>query len=428
MTEFDERAARVPVATARQWQRAHGQAAVDWMRSSGVAQRMFDDVRLAVEQTVAWCVGGDPERARRVLDQYPEVLANCDLLPFDEMEQALAYLILHLPDRYCRMFQVLERLLVAGRLPVGRSKRFAAVDIGAGPGPGIFAMRNFYAALAHYVSLHDPMWCVAPLGYSRVVERSQAMPRVMHYFAEHLVMAEQGRTAGGGGHDREPNPCAGELDRSVPPFGADDGDFSTWNVTEKHHAARQRLANQLAWEFDLDDVTAAREAAEELSGHPFRFALAGMMNFLTTADAIPRFSTALNNLMGGSLVQGGVVVVLGAVGGGYPEIYSQLDARAQDAHLELVEGFDEPLQAGHRAEELTATRDLMRTIWANLEALAGDTTAVQDKLRQIGAADIFDDTIAFTLPTFRVRAYRQGQYRWRSKRPPRPTPPSSSGG
>lgn len=39
------------------------------------------------------------------------------------MEQALAYLILHLPDRYTRAFQVLERLLVSGALPLGRNDK-----------------------------------------------------------------------------------------------------------------------------------------------------------------------------------------------------------------------------------------------------------------------------------------------------------------
>jgi hypothetical protein len=48
------------------------------------------------------------------------------------------------------MFQVLERLMLRSMLPIGKSGRFAAIDIGAGPGPSIFAIRNFYAALASY--------------------------------------------------------------------------------------------------------------------------------------------------------------------------------------------------------------------------------------------------------------------------------------
>jgi hypothetical protein len=150
-----------PAATARRWQRAHGQAAVDWMHSSGVAHRMLADICTAVETTVGWLVDGDPQRAQWVLRQYPQVLSRCDDLRFNDPAQALAYLILHLPDRYARMFQVLEHLLLRGALPLGKSGNFAAIDIGAGPGPGIFAIRGFYAALAHYASIHDPSWRVA---------------------------------------------------------------------------------------------------------------------------------------------------------------------------------------------------------------------------------------------------------------------------
>jgi hypothetical protein len=126
---------------------AHGRAAVDWMRSSGVAERMLADICCGVEKTVALLVGDDCCRAREILSSYPCALRCCDRPEFDEAAEAIAYLILHLPDRYCRMFRALERLLVSGRLPMGKSNGFAAMDIGAGPGPGIFAVRAFYAAL-----------------------------------------------------------------------------------------------------------------------------------------------------------------------------------------------------------------------------------------------------------------------------------------
>lgn len=251
-----------PPATARQWQRVHGQAVVDWMRSSGVAQRMLADICAAVGTTVEWVVGDDPERAREVIEQYPPVLKCCDHLRFDDPAQALAYLILHLPDRYCRMFQALERLLMSGRLPVGRGDNFAAIDIGAGPGPGIFAMRSFYAALARYMSLHDPSWRVATLGYTHVVERSEAMPWIMHRFAEALVMAERGRVGADDGHQLEPNPCAEELDRSSTPFGADYADFSALNVQEEHQRARRILADELYWE---DSLELSRAGANRLA-------------------------------------------------------------------------------------------------------------------------------------------------------------------
>ena len=251
-----------PTVTARQWQHAHGQAAVDWMRSSGVAQRMLADICAAVETTVEWVVGDDSARARQVIEQYPEVLKHCDDLQFDDPAQALAYLILHVPDRYCRMFQVLERLLLNSRLPLGRSGNFAAIDIGAGPGPGIFAIRGFYAALACYVRLHDPSWRVATLGYTHVVERSEAMPWIMHRFAEALIVAEQGSIHGDDDRRREANPCLEQLKQSSVPFGADYADFSGLDVRKEHQRARRSLADELYLD---DSLELSRADANQLA-------------------------------------------------------------------------------------------------------------------------------------------------------------------
>jgi hypothetical protein len=227
-----------PAGTARQWQLAHGQAAVDWMRASGVARRMLTSVAEAVEATVGYLVGDSADRAGEVLEEYPRVLRCCDQLAFNEPAQALAYLILHLPDRYCRMFQVLERLLISGMLPIGRTDGFAAIDIGAGPGPGIFPVRAFYAALAHYVELRDPSWRVATVGHSDVVERGKAMPWVMHHFAEALVAAERGHPEYGRGEQKEPNPCVTQLGESATPFGARYDDFAVLDIHGEHQPGR----------------------------------------------------------------------------------------------------------------------------------------------------------------------------------------------
>jgi hypothetical protein len=93
---------------------------------------MLADVCQSIATTVDLAVARYAE-PRQVLEWFPRVLDSCDQLQFDDYAQALAYLILHMPDRYCRMFQVLERLLTLARLPIGRSKNFAAIDIGAGP-------------------------------------------------------------------------------------------------------------------------------------------------------------------------------------------------------------------------------------------------------------------------------------------------------
>ena len=408
-----ETAARSPrsrqAVTARQWQLAHGQAAIEWMRSSRIALRMLGDVCAAVETTVEWVVGTDPERARQVVEQYPKVLKCGDHLQFDDQAEALAYLILHLPDRYARMFQVLERLLLSGRLPVGKSDRFAAIDIGAGPGPGIFAIRNFYAALAHFAGANDPEWPVAILGTTDVAERSQGMPWIMHRFTEALVTIEQGRPTAPGADHGTPNPCAAELGRSAAPFGADYVDFTSLDVGQEYQRARRRLADELYNDdsLELSRSGANRLAYQERVERPSAYALAVMMNFLTTTDAIPRFSEAIDRLMRGSL-PGGTILVLGGIGPDYQDIYLRLDRRARAAHLTVLDSFGEALQAGHRSDELAAIQTLTRGIWNRLETLAGGARQTRDELREMDAADIFDESIAFRLPQFRVRAYRRG--------------------
>jgi hypothetical protein len=82
---------------------------------------MLDDVTLAVERVVDWFIQDDPVRARLCLEQFPQTLAKCDELHFEDRMQALAYLILHMSDRYCRMWQVLERLLTLGKPPLGKT-------------------------------------------------------------------------------------------------------------------------------------------------------------------------------------------------------------------------------------------------------------------------------------------------------------------
>jgi hypothetical protein len=239
------------VVTARQWQLAHGRAAVEWMRSSGVAQRMLADICTAVEATADWLVQGDAQRARWVIQQYPRVLTSCDVLQFNDPAQALAYLVLHLPDRYCRMFQVLEHLLMNGRLPVGRRRGstavdgFAAIDIGAGPGPAIFAIRSFYAALSRYSAEHDPPGLIAALGHATIVERSQAMPYIMHRFAGALAMVERGySTQGWPAGTGLPHPLADDLARSAVPHGADHDDFAGLDVREEHNRSRAEAARR----------------------------------------------------------------------------------------------------------------------------------------------------------------------------------------
>lgn len=142
---------------------------------------------------------------------------------------------------------------------------------------------------------------------------------------------------------------------------------------------------------------------------PSGYALAVMTNFLTSTEAVPPFSGALERLMRRSLVPGGLILVLSGTGGQYPGIYAELDDRARAAHLRVLPGFDDPMQAGSREYELRLIRDLTRGTWRRLEGLAGDVSDVKERLRNLGAEDIFDESATFRLPRFKVRAYKRGR-------------------
>lgn len=293
---------------------AYGAEAVAEIHSSGVALRMLDDICASTVGTLDLAVEAGWIDSREVLAEYPSVLSECDCLTFNEPAEALAYLALHLPDRYCRVVQVLEALLLWGALPLGRTTPFAVVDIGAGPGPGVFAVRSFYAALSHLASERHPGWPVSTLGVASVVERSQGMSWVMQHFAEQLNLFEQGRDPRqplAASISATPNPCVAQLDASVLPFGAHYADFAQLDLRREHHWARRQVAEQLEDELDVGSQSALRLAYQKPIGVPSSYALALMTNFLTTPDSVPKFADAIRHLMRGTLVPGGVVLVLG---------------------------------------------------------------------------------------------------------------------
>jgi hypothetical protein len=162
-------------------------------------------------------------------------------------------------------------------------------------------------------------------------------------------------------------------------------------------------------ELDLSWAGANRLAYEEAPDRPSGYALVSMMNFLTPGShAFPRFSEAIDKLMEGALVPGGTILVLGAGGIDYQEIYRELDQRARDTRLTILGGFDRPLRAVRRPDQRAAIRASTRRVWNRLESLAGDVSKTKDELLAMHAAGIFDERERYRFANFRVRAYRRG--------------------
>ncbi len=219
--------------TAHKWELANAADILEWMETSGVKERLLSDICMAVKQCVFTTNQSEPDFRYEILKQYPEALANCNKIDFNDQAQAVAYLALHMADRYCRTWLVLEQLLAAGNLPIGKSGNFSVLDVGSGPGPGVFATRHFYAALAHYTRAHNSDFKVEVVGRIGIVERSYGMASVMHHFAEFLLMIERGYETA-----RKKNPCFEELITSSISFHSGHQDFENFNFEDMRIAPR----------------------------------------------------------------------------------------------------------------------------------------------------------------------------------------------
>jgi|GEM_PF-2936267 len=385
--------------TAHKWELANATDILEWMEASGVKERLLSDICMAVKQCVYTTNRSESSFRYETIKQYPDALAKCDDIDFNDRAQAVAYLALHMADRYCRTWLVLEQVLAAGKLPIGKSGNFSVLDVGSGPGPGVFAVRHFYAALAHYAKLHNSQFKVEVVGRIGIVERSYGMASVMHHFAESLLMIERGDAP-----TRKRNPCFDELITSSISFHSGHQDFENFNFEDMHIAPRYWItASEEAPTEDQEETHAASRRT------PTAYSLILMVNFLTTEQMTKQFDGALDKLMCRGLTPGGIILCIGARKEveEYRRIYDKIDQKAHDANLRKVESLDDPLKADEPQYVPKMLSQLCHEIWRYL-SVDNDTTDVEASLKKMGCEDIFNPNVNFDLPFFSAHVYRRG--------------------
>jgi hypothetical protein len=226
---------------------------------------------------------------------------------FEKPLSAEAYAYVHLLERYRRMWTVLRYMCKAGVLPLG-VHRLRVLDIGAGPGPSLFAIEDFYGALSHYARLADVPELQIPSPRLSFIERSQSMINFFSSFREFT--------------NRQ---------------GSIDGGFSNFtgldlkSIREQH----QRQNEIESW---WDPETGAYEeiydpvGASESASRLLRYRLVVMSNFLTLPSDVDRWSEDLGSLFR-DLNPGALVVVLGGSGDKYQGIYESATQIAKDSRL-----------------------------------------------------------------------------------------------
>jgi hypothetical protein len=367
------------------WERANAEDFLTWRTASGLASQLMrtlgDAVHLTLEQHGRWF----PEH-RPFGPRLPDVLRKCDDLAFNDRAEALAYAALHLLDRYGRVTQILEHLMLAGRLPLRRSE-IRLLEVGAGPAPALYATRDFYQSLRDWPARQGIS--VAPLGTAHTLDRGVAWDSVLHHVSENLIGLR-----------------GTSLQDGALPFSRSIDDFQGFSVQDRHLRGLANLAASIAYDLDraddfVSDAAAREMAAQQGVDEPSAYDLIVLCNFLTLPTMTEKFKVELRGL-GRSLTPGGLLIVLGGIGGAYPSIYAELRTIARDAGLRDLSPHA-AFQANAEPERLSTVAEHARKCVAL--GLAGcsshERTAVLSDLPK----DLIDADAEFKLPTFQVLVF-----------------------
>src|SRR5262249_5147574 len=150
-----------------------------------------------------------------------------------DVAEALAYAGLHLLDRYGRVNQVLEYLFQIGRIPL-RIHGARVLEVGAGPAPAVFAVRDFFLTLLRWPGLGDVN--VGPLAISDTLHRGRAWDPFLIDLSQTLVSI------------RGDEPQAGSLTS-----GYSIHEFKGFDVSRRHHRSVMDRAARIFDEFDRAD-------------------------------------------------------------------------------------------------------------------------------------------------------------------------------
>lgn len=373
--------------TARKWLLANSANWRDWTAgdSSSRIERASRMVQGLVSLTSR--ATSDSAQAKAVAAALPATLGKCDELTFESFAETVAYSLWHLVDRYARLVQVFDELLVTGDLPL-RQTRFTALEIGAGPMPALHAIRDFYADVAVWARSLDRESLVVPATHLYPLDRGKAWPYLIHAYSEELMLLG---------------------DRVGPHvFDIAFSDFEEFSVRAEHrcsieHSAQRLLSEADYWDEYLSLGTARSLASASHVSPPSGVDMIVVCNFLTERVMTKRFSDELA-LLPRSLSPGGVLIMIGSVKAKYDEIFDDFAALVERSsglrRLVVPERFE--THPDMRLRELVGGQ----LVDCLLEVKRSAPAAFDSVRTQLPADVRYPEERDISFPPFRVVAYR----------------------
>ena len=368
--------------------RREGADFLAWAREERALSTRFNLLAAAVSTLLRGSVR-TPEEAHDVWEAVPAVLCRCnDPATYDMPGAACAYAWLHLLDRYVRTWLALERLVQKNCLPMGRNG-VGALDVGTGPGPAAFAIHDFYAAMVEYSEVaRNPNWRQPP--QVTCVESKKRPNHFRHHLAEILFQR------------------AGRGSEGVLAMTSALGDFREFEPIQERKQYLESLRSEEDEYFDeLTDQWDSSPAylpdeANDMAQSLHHYRLVTFSNFLTTPGIVESVETNLVEVLQDAN-PGSVVLVLGARGGQYQEIYKYVDRLANPSGFELaVEGDAVSCSDSELADQVYEQGREFYEVLQKLDHNQDDATEPVRSFFELGDPSGF--------PSSQIRAYRKRRF------------------
>lgn len=246
-----------------------------------------------------------------------------------------AYAWLHLLDRYVRTWYALQRMIQGVCFPLAKNG-VNTLDIGTGPGPSVLAVGEFYRSLSDFGSRVGEPRLVQPC---RITEVELSLSNNM--FRSHFREFAQRQV---------------EMSFMIP-------DLNSIEPKGERVSLRHDLSDEECW--------GANDRAQSLH----RYRLIVLSNFITDLDDFGTVRPALLRIFN-DLQPGSIVVIIGAEGAHYPQLYESLDRLASEAGLRRrIAGRRVFSRGGDRKVILRAAREIAAHV-SSLAPMPADVEAV----------------------------------------------------
>ena len=325
----------------------HSSSFLEWLAETEYEYKSFDRIANHLSEFLISRIrtGSD---ALEFWNTIPNVRSACNAPDTYQLPWAAeAYAFVHLLMRYSRAWSVLKYLTTEASLPLG-SQGVRVLDIGAGPAPVLYAIDDFYNALNIFAQESGIQELCIPLPELDCIENSQSMNIFMHHFSEHC-----GRRG---------------------PFGATIDDFRCLDFLSirhsyfKHHRYKGDYNATTGEEEEFDDSYLTAMESNSI----IRYRLIIFSNFFTLACSVRKYEQELRSLFD-DLSPGSVVIISGATGKRYQEIYEQLTQLAHNARMKHDEWNSNSLGEQIDSRLIARMNQAQHTVSLHLENLAGNS-------------------------------------------------------